>query len=135
MIKSARNPSSNLDPIPCDWNRDLSFDQIAVFAQFMCEGNFVHDLENARTEPAVESVGSIDDQCCDFIFFHVGKAAPLLPSSEANKIAFLPAVSDSRSRTKTIITQRRKDAKGKAEQRNLGVFAPSRATFLQADEL
>jgi hypothetical protein len=74
------------DPIPCDWNRDLSFHQIAMFAQFMCEGNFVYDLENAWAEPAVEPVGSIDDQCCDFIFFHVAKPAPRLRSREAKKL-------------------------------------------------
>jgi hypothetical protein len=92
------------DPIPRDWHRDLSFHQIAGFAQFMREGNFVHDLENARTKPAVETVGSIDDPCRDFIFFH----KPSLCFIDGTK--------------KQKITQRRKGAKGEI----LLIFAPLR---------
>ena len=44
-------PFIERDPIPYDWNRHLSFDEVAVFAQFVCEGNFVHDLENAPPSP------------------------------------------------------------------------------------
>jgi hypothetical protein len=109
------------DPIPCDWNRDLSFHQIAMFAQFMCEGNFVHDLEDTWPEPSVEPVGSVDDQCCDFIFFHVGKPAPRLPSREAKKN------SDSLPGTRTFLTRRRKDAKKNDKSKRLSAFASLRA--------
>ena len=102
------------DSIPCDWNRDLSFHQVTVFAQFMCEGNFVDDLENASPEPSVEPVGSIDDQCCDFIFFH------------ALSFCFPGQVA------KQKITQRRQGAKKGNKFPNLSAFAPLRDTFLPA---
>jgi hypothetical protein len=101
-------------PIPYDRNRNLSFDEIAVFAQFVGEGNFLHDLENARTEPAVKPVGSIYDPCWDFIFFH----APSLcfPANGA----------------KQKITQRRQDAKKRKNSPSppLSAFAPLRDTSL-----
>jgi hypothetical protein len=117
-IDNQVRPKPFVEPesVPSDRNRDLSFDWIAVFAQFMCEGNFVHDLENAWPKPTVEPVGSIDDLCCDFIFFHVGKPAPLLLSHEAKKLASLPAASGSRSGMKTVITQSRQGAKKKNHQ-------------------
>jgi hypothetical protein len=97
-------------PIPCNWDRDLSFHNIAVFAQFMGEGNFVDDLENAWTEPAVEPVGSIDDQCCDFILFHtVSLGFPVRAAKQK-------------------ITQSRQGAKGGTMSANLSAFAPLRDT-------
>jgi hypothetical protein len=88
-----------------------------MFAQFMCEGNFVHDLENPWPKPTMEPVGSIDDPCCDFIFFHTANLR--LPVRAAKK----------------KITQRRQAAKKKQNSEKLSVFAPLRDTLSRAERL
>ena len=102
-------PFIERDPIPYDWNRHLSFDEVAVFAQVVCEGNFVHDLENARTKPALEPAGSIDDACSDFIFFHT------------------PSLSFPVHAAKPKITRRRQGAKENDKSPPLSAFASLRA--------
>src|SRR6266436_1082921 len=49
------------DPIPRDRNSYLSFHGVAVFAQFMRKQDFVYDFEDARPEPGMQAVGSVND--------------------------------------------------------------------------
>jgi hypothetical protein len=82
------------DPVPCDWNRHLSFDCVAVFAQFMREQDFVNDFENTWAEPGVKPVSSVNNHSRNFIFFHA--AEPALPerSCEAKNLSAFASLRD-----------------------------------------
>jgi len=80
------------DPIPCDWNRDLSFHHVAAFAQFMRERDFVNNFEDAWPEPGVQAVGSVDDHSRDFIFFHAAKPELLHAAYEAKNLSALASL-------------------------------------------
>jgi hypothetical protein len=71
------------DSIPCDRNNYLSFDRVAVFAQFMRKQDFVNDFEDDRPEPGVQAVGRVNDQSRDFILFYAAKLVLLLSACEA----------------------------------------------------
>src|SRR5947208_504590 len=75
------------DPIPRDRNRYLSFHGVATFAQFMRKQDFVYDFEDARPQPGVQAVGSVNDHSRDFILFHRAKLVLLLLACEAKNLS------------------------------------------------
>src|SRR5439155_19179695 len=75
------------DPIPCDRNKYLSFDGVAVFAQFMRKQHLVYDFEDAWPEPSVQAVGSVNDHSRDFILFHRAKLVLLPLACEAKNLS------------------------------------------------
>ncbi len=85
------------DPIPRDRNRYLSFHGVAVFAQFMRKQHFVYDFEDARPEPSMQAVGSVNDHSRDFILFHRAKLALLLPACEAKNFSAVVSLRDTPS--------------------------------------
>jgi hypothetical protein len=115
------------DPIPCDRNRYLSFHGVAVFAQFMRKQHFVDDFEDARPEPSMQAVGSVNDHSRDFILFHRAKLVLLLPVGEAKNLS----ASATQSQEK-FFTLRREGAKKAFEfktpgsSRDLSAFASLR---------
>jgi hypothetical protein len=95
------------DSIPSDRNRDLSFHDVAMLAQFVRERDFVNDFKYSGPETGVQAVGRVNDVGGNIIFFHAGKPAPLTSPYEAkNLCAFAPLREASLS-----FTQRRKEAK------------------------
>jgi len=123
-----------LDPIPRDRNRYLSFHRVATFAQFMREQDFVYDFEDAWPKPGVQAVGSVNDYSRDFILFHRAKLVLLLPACEAKNfraMVSLRRTSATQSEEK-FFTPRREDAKEVFKSKspvpllNLGGFASLR---------
>jgi hypothetical protein len=124
------------DPIPRDRNKYLSFDRVAVFAQFMRKQDFVYDFEDAWPEPSVQAVGSVNDHSRDFILFHRANLVLLLPACEAKNlsdVASLHGTSATQSQGEPF-SLRREGAKQVSESKNLvsspdlSGFAPLRET-------
>jgi hypothetical protein len=93
------------DSIPCDRNKYLSFDRVALFAQFMGKRDFVYDFEDAGPEPGVQAVSRVNDQSRDFILFHAAKLVLLLLICEAKNVSAAAA-----SLRETFATQSQKDS-------------------------
>ena len=122
------------DPIPRDRNRYLSFHGVAVFAQFMRKQDFVYDFEDARPQPGVQAVGSVNDHSRDFILFHRAKLVLLLPACEAKNFSAVLSLrenSATQSQEK-FFTPTREDAKEVVKSKSLvpsldlGAFASLR---------
>src|SRR5439155_3337743 len=75
------------DHIPRDRSRYLYFHGVATFAQFMRKQDFVYDFEDARPQPGVQAVGSVNDHSRDFILFHRAKLVLLLLACEAKNLS------------------------------------------------
>jgi len=108
------------DPIPCDRNKYLSFDGVAVFAQFMRKQHLVYDFEDAWPEPSVQAVGSVNDHSRDFILLHRAKLVLLPLACEAKNLSAvvpLHGTSDAQSQGGSF-TLRREGAKKAYESKS-----------------
>src|SRR5438132_10903035 len=108
------------DPIPRDRNRYLSFHGVATFAQFMRKQDFVYDFEDARPEPSMQAVGSVNDHSRDFILLHRAKLVLLPLACEAKNLSAvvpLHGTSDAQSQGGSF-TLRREGAKKAYESKS-----------------
>jgi hypothetical protein len=107
------------DPLPRDRNSYLSFHGVAVFAQFMRKQHFVYDFEDARPEPGVQAVGSVNDHSRDFILFHTAKLVLLPLACEAKNLsAVVPLHGTSATQPEEkFFTPRREEAKEAPESK------------------
>ena len=86
-----------------------------MFAQFMRKQDFVYDFEDARPEPGVQAVGSVNDHSRDFILFHRAKLVLLLPACEAKNfsaVVSLRRTSATQSEEKFFTPRREGDKEG-----------------------
>ncbi|HYJ07082.1 MAG TPA: hypothetical protein VEX43_18270 [Chthoniobacterales bacterium] len=74
------------ESIPRDRNRDLSFHNVAMLAQFVRERDFVNDFKYSGPETGVQAVGRVNDVGGNIIFFHAGKPAPFTSPNEAKNL-------------------------------------------------
>jgi hypothetical protein len=105
-----------------------------VFAQFMRKQDFVYDFEDARPEPSVQAVGSVDNQSRDFILLHAAKLVLLHPACEAKNLSDFAALRETSAiqGREAFFTLRRKGAKRTDTPNDrisdLSGFAPLRET-------
>src|SRR5207253_378960 len=124
------------DPIPRDRNRYLSFHGVATFAQFMRKQDFVYDFEDARPQPGVQAVGSVNDHSRDLILFHRAKLVLLLLACEAKNLSALVSlreISAKRSREE-FFTLRREGAKKAFKPKSL-ISSPGLSGFASLREI
>src|SRR5207302_6699696 len=124
------------DPIPCDRNKYLSFDGVAVFAQFMRKQHLVYDFKDAWPEPGVQAVGSVNDHSRDFILFHRAKLVLLLPACEAKNLsAVVPLHGTSATQSQGESFSLRREGAKKTDTSNDRISVPNLSGFAPLREI